>query len=397
MRGERRVGFGLLRTGIVVATALATVAAGGVAEAPGAAGAGGCTGRWEILDSPSPGTIRNVLADVTSPSPADAWAVGVQTSVVGGRTTSTTLIERWDGSSWSVVPSPQMRGGTLSGVYAAGPEDVWAVGSVLTGLTESVPLILHFDGTAWATVPSPQIPFGNLFAVAGTSGDDVWAVGTVRSPAHLLVEHFDGTSWTVQPTPGIESDFVALEGVAARSPQDVWAVGYALGPDGRNRTLSLHHDGSGWSLVPTPPVGPEGGELYDVATVGAEGAWAVGRDTGPGGSEPLALAWDGTSWTVPAPAVGGPGQLNGVATGPGATALAVGSTAPAVGNPDTLSEAFTGRRWRVVPGPDAGDLGNRLWAAAVTPRATEAWAVGEHGFTGRAQTLVERICRSGGG
>jgi uncharacterized membrane protein len=60
--------------------------------------------------------------------------------------------------------------GTLYGIYAAAPNDIWAVGAG--------GVIIHYDGTAWSQVQSPTtttlrnitgIPGGGLIAV-GDSG-----------------------------------------------------------------------------------------------------------------------------------------------------------------------------------------------------------------------------------
>ena len=58
-------------------------------------------------------------------------------------------------------------------VSAVATDDVWAVG--LRGLGT---LAIHWDGTAWTIVPTPT-PEGiaDLAAVVALATDDVWAVG----------------------------------------------------------------------------------------------------------------------------------------------------------------------------------------------------------------------------
>ena len=57
------------------------------------------------------------------------WAVGYTITTDGTNQPDRTLIEHWNGSTWSVVASPNVGGNDnlLNGVAAAG--DVWAVGS----------------------------------------------------------------------------------------------------------------------------------------------------------------------------------------------------------------------------------------------------------------------------
>src|SRR5579863_7770418 len=68
---------------------------------------GGC-GSWQIVSSPSPGSVYNDLWGVAAISHSDAWAVGGS----GINTTNTyplnsALTEHWDGTQWSVIPSPE--------------------------------------------------------------------------------------------------------------------------------------------------------------------------------------------------------------------------------------------------------------------------------------------------
>src|SRR6266568_6486376 len=79
-----------------------------------AAQAATCTA-WTGGQPPSVGTGGSVLAAVTVLSPCDAWAVGRFSDA----DVLQTLIERWNGSAWKVVPSPSpgSAGSALSGVH----------------------------------------------------------------------------------------------------------------------------------------------------------------------------------------------------------------------------------------------------------------------------------------
>ena len=85
-----------------------------------------------------------------------------------------TLIEHWNGSSWSIVPS--VNNGTynhLRGVAAVSPGDVWAVGTDGT-----YPLIERWNGSNWSIFASPQPSGGGAdFGVTAITSCDVWAVG----------------------------------------------------------------------------------------------------------------------------------------------------------------------------------------------------------------------------
>src|SRR6185503_13522211 len=59
---------------------------------------------WSIVPTPIPGVYSATLRSVAGLGTNDVWAVGTQKSHRGGALR--TLIERWDGSSWQVEPSP---------------------------------------------------------------------------------------------------------------------------------------------------------------------------------------------------------------------------------------------------------------------------------------------------
>jgi hypothetical protein len=83
-----------------------------------------------------------------------------------------TLVEHWNGSEWSIVPSPNTdkRINVLNGMVAISPSNVWAVGSATSDGLDQTTLILQCPGTAG---------LNTLYAVAANSANDVWAVGGI--------------------------------------------------------------------------------------------------------------------------------------------------------------------------------------------------------------------------
>jgi hypothetical protein len=132
---------------------------------------------WSLVSQPV-GGYDSALRSVAVIGPDDAWAVGEQNL-------AQTVTEHWDGTSWSLVPSPYPTANNaqnmLAGVAAFGAKDVWAVGSTLNNFSSNQTLALHWDGTAWSIVPSPNPSPGlNILAgVGGTvAGRPLWAVGS---------------------------------------------------------------------------------------------------------------------------------------------------------------------------------------------------------------------------
>src|SRR5947209_6089265 len=85
---------------------------------------------WTAVSTPNRSTSYNALQSVVTLAPDDVWAAGAYRTT-GQTHRNLTLIEHFDGSSWSIVDSPNHRGETnaqLLGVAAPGLDDVWAVG-----------------------------------------------------------------------------------------------------------------------------------------------------------------------------------------------------------------------------------------------------------------------------
>ncbi|HXC64343.1 MAG TPA: hypothetical protein VNZ67_08295, partial [bacterium] len=120
-----------------------TITAFGLARAL-AAPAANCR-NWTGAQALNPGGVSNEISSVAIESACDAWAVGFQT----GSGIDATLTEHWNGSAWTVVPSPAP--GTdslLRSVRGTSASDVWAVGSYNDGVTNKT-LTLHWDGHTW--------------------------------------------------------------------------------------------------------------------------------------------------------------------------------------------------------------------------------------------------------
>src|ERR1700680_4862350 len=84
-------------------------------------------------------------------------------------------------------------------------------------------------------------------------------------------------TWSVVPSPNSGSGSNVLDGIAAVSANNDWAVGYSLTSSGIYQTLIEHWNGTKWSVVPSPNVGASSNDLTSVAQVpGSTAVWAVG-------------------------------------------------------------------------------------------------------------------------
>ena len=70
----------------------------------------------------------NRLVGVAAVTSNDVWAVGYSTSLGVDRT----LIERWNGTAWSIVPGPNQGTGLnrLTSVAVVNSSDVWASATI---------------------------------------------------------------------------------------------------------------------------------------------------------------------------------------------------------------------------------------------------------------------------
>ncbi|MEO8289177.1 MAG: S-layer homology domain-containing protein [Chloroflexota bacterium] len=359
------------------------------------ASATGCAPDWSVVPSPDVITATNYLLGVDAISSSDIWAVGHYNPTRGIET----LIEHWDGSAWSIVPSPNP--GTpdkyafiLGGVSAVSTNDVWAVGEAFLSGSGWQTLIEHWDGTAWSVVPSPSPgTYGNLLnAVSAVTANDVWAVGVYEvTGSQTLIEHWDGNIWSVVPGPSIGESVSELYAVSGVSANDVWAVGkFGVSGSGWEQTLIEHWDGNIWSVVPSPSPGTYGNLLNAVSWVSANDVWAVGHYQ-PTGSirQTLIEHWDGNTWSVVLSP--DPGTVSNSLTGVSAISAndvwAVGLFSDS--NVDkTLIEHWDGNTWSVVSSPNPGTTGNNL-AGVSAVSAVDVWAVG-YIDNAAGHTLVER-------
>jgi hypothetical protein len=264
---------------------------------------------WKIVPSPTPvGATNSFLSGVVAVSHHDVWAVG-ETQESNGF--SGTLIEHWNGHTWQIVssPSPGPQVNALLGVAAVSHHDVWAVGYFFDTTSTRQTLIERWDGHTWQIVPSTAPANSALPGVAAVSHDDVWAVGDFvdsTNTTRVLIEHWNGHTWqTITGLNPAGSSSAFLEGVTAVSHKDIWAVGDAFGTNGACLTLIEHWNGHTWQIVSSPnPAGSTCNSLNGVAAVPHdEDVWAVGNAFGTNGSTlTLIEAWNGSSWrSVPSP------------------------------------------------------------------------------------------------
>ena len=261
-----------------------------------------------------------------------------------------TLTMRWNGSQWVVVPSPNPRvgqgegkggapregrftpdgdfpdppptpGNMLLEVTAAAPDEIWAVGSSdQNGDTETNTLDLRWNGSQWSVAPSENPSglggYNRLYGVDAPGGM-MLGCGTYFVPSNrfnTLIERYNGQSCAT-PTPvtlrapdtvrrqTYRAIIPSADGpsalnefydVAVVGPNDIWAVGRYYPCFGcGDAALIEHWDGNSWTILPNTV---NAGRLEDLSVISANDIWAVGN----GGGNPnnaVTAHWDGNRWT----------------------------------------------------------------------------------------------------
>jgi hypothetical protein len=208
---------------------------------------------WVITPTVNPSPLKAAFSNqfnaVDARTSTDAWAVG---NYIGPNDDGQVMLaEHWNGSAWTIVPSPNPAiptptgaDQTLNGVVEISPNDVWAVGgtSDLTGFQPARPIALHWNGTAWSVTTLPNLGSGGgLSSVTASSSTSVWAAGPAGGTTSVL--HWNGTSWTPETTPVGPDGQPNMTGVSAvpGSATEVWAVGTTLPSGGGYHTFAIHH------------------------------------------------------------------------------------------------------------------------------------------------------------
>jgi hypothetical protein len=354
---------------------------------------------WRVV--PSPDRLSDdELFGVTCPSARSCTAVGRG----GGKT----LVERWNGTAWSIAHSRNRSGfDELLGVSCVSGSACTAVGA--SAQSESSPryrtLAETWNGTAWSILPTPNPDTGQdpdiLSSVSCVTAAFCAAVGEYgpADSAEPVTEIWNGRTWSVAPSPQ-KLDDASLESVSCVSATACTAVGFQY-----SASLAESWNGHRWSVVSSANPGPDS-NLAGVVCTPARTCTAVGTyvndalPTAP--NQTLVESGDSSGLSVvPSPNAGGAGAENslaGVSCASRRACIAVGNASG--GNITTsaaLIEAWNGTRWSVVPGHVSGNFATLLYGVSC-PSAAMCMATGVR-YTSSSldsgQTLTELGTSSG--
>jgi hypothetical protein len=251
----------------------------------------------------------------------------------GGFGKFTELAERWNGSTWTIVPTPNppctsvtcksQGGDILYGVSCPSPTNCVGVGTMG---------IERWDGTRWTVQPSPNPNEPNsqdtLYGVSCSSSTACTAVGSFdqsgAGAAFTLAERWNGVKWTIQPTPNTSNSLgppILFFSVSCPTATDCMAVGYEINEGTLNsENLTERWDGSKWSVVPDSSNANQG--LAEVSC-------ASPTDCISTGGTAVVEHWDGNKLTdqaTPAPTGASQHEFGGANCGTGGCTIVGSST-----------------------------------------------------------------------
>src|SRR5258708_30852980 len=122
---------------------------------------------------------------------------------------STTLIEHWDGRSWTIVTSPDngqdpQSAAVLNSITVVSAHDIWMAGAWI-GHTPQTALVEHWDGQKWTLVLDQSRVLENgtqaqasvLWTTTNAGGQVLAGGAQIGSDKvyHAYLERWDGHKW----------------------------------------------------------------------------------------------------------------------------------------------------------------------------------------------------------
>jgi hypothetical protein len=279
------------------------------------------TPTWHAQPFADPGALSGFFLNDVSCSASNA-CTAVGSSSPNTPTPYVPLAERWDGSSWTVQPTPAPAGMTnayVGSVSCPTTSACVATGSADNGQT-SVPVVMVWDGATWNLAVTPAAPSG-------------WSQLTIN----------------------------AVDCVSA-----TWckAAGTAVAPDGNPRPFVATWNGASWTIdtVPLPPAAAYGYlvaiDCYSTIACATVGNFDSPSLAAAGRAPALAETWNGRTWHVDSAAdPGGQTLPSDVSCPTSGTCVLVGHYISGAHHDVPLVEKRSGSLWlsEAAPQPKTGN------------------------------------------
>jgi hypothetical protein len=269
---------------------------------------------WSVVASPNPTTGQSSLLSVSCANRSFCIAVGK--TVIAGSYSK--LIENWNGANWSIVNTGPAPYSILDGVSCSSTVRCLAVGNSAPGGGHVGTLIEQWNGTSWSTLSSPTINETDGLIVLGfdavgcVSSTSCFALGHhfVNNYEHTLIERRNGAKWQIVTSVNPGTGDNAQTGLSCASARLCFATGwYNSDPFSENtaHTLIERWNGASWTRVAAPNESGPYNTLNGVSCASATLCFAVGNHGDSGSEEGMVERWNGHTWsTINSPFVTGP-------------------------------------------------------------------------------------------
>ena len=255
---------------------------------------------WKLTSSPVfPAGDKSASFDsgLSCTSSSACTALGSQLTNAG---VVLPLVERWNGSTWTVQTTPaapEKDEYLLYGVSCTSATACISAGVNVVAPLEGVPIAEIWNGSEWKMMTTPNVK-GQFNALSCSSASACTAVGGGTFGGEPIAARWNGTTWTMQTTAKISS--AGLNGVSCPTATSCVAEGISGGLFGSlTAGVSETWNGSTWTAVTIPPSGAEQSALYGVSCSSATLCYAVGDSSTKGGSEnTMTDKWNGAEWKL---------------------------------------------------------------------------------------------------
>ena len=185
--------------------------------------------RWSIVPGAAiPGT-SNLITGIQAISSNDVVALASYTS---GNNVYYNLLEQWNGSQWNEVSGSQIPTTSyqdVTSMTAIADNDIWVAGGTAPPTGQWTTLIEQWNGSSWSVVPSPNAGTGpnTLQSIVALAANNIWTVGYfgTKRGTQTLTERWDGTQWKIIPSLNVGGENDLNQVVQVAGTNDLWAVG----------------------------------------------------------------------------------------------------------------------------------------------------------------------------
>jgi hypothetical protein len=319
---------------------------------------------WTLSPAPTPLAAKeSLLRGVACPSTTMCEAVGYESNLSGAQNA---IAEKWDGMKWSIEYPPKPKEGRalwLEGLSCWSTTDCFAVGSYEDKSGMRKTLVEKWNGTQWGAVPTPN-PEGakasRFEGVSCSSSTSCMAVGYYENSSGVLIslaERWDGTEWTIKATLNPEgTQENRLTGVSC-SFSICMAVGYYKDSGGSVFAFSERWSGTAWALKAIPnPSGAKESRLESVSCPSSTFCMTAGSYKNVNGNPgSLIEGWNGTEWSIKSVPFANEAALEGVSCTQSAFCRASGYYKN-LNQKIPLAAAWNGTNWTLQFPPQPGSL-----------------------------------------